>query len=1097
VATAAWRRFVEIAARRGDATAAAQALVAWADDPRTAEDERARAIHLVAAAEIFRERLGLVEDAVALLERAISLAPRDEAAFEALETLATRTGDWPRLAELLARRAELVRPAERNALWGRLGALLAGKLAREEDAARLYQRLLDAEPGHPEALLFIARFAWKQGGQARSAEHYQRLLEAGGDGRQRAEAHLRLAQWAAVGGALAEARQHADQALAGEPEEGAPAEVLVAALEALGQGEELVERLARRETRAGEPRAPGGSEEPRSELARLRAGVLDRLGGARSEEAVQIYQELLAADGSAPLALLGLARIFRRQERWPELLSVLERLWAGERMTPIDVEAVGLELASVLAQQAGQPERAEAILRELVVRSPGWLARVEGAGGAAPLPAEMQARIHFTLGQVAERDGDLPSALEHFEAALSSGSSPKERARHLLGHARVRLLGKEVEDARTDLAEALDLVPEYAPALALLADLAYRNQDWPEARRLYTRLAAAPDVAQAIAADLLLFRRALLAEAGGDDVEAEAAYRALCALDPAHCEAREGLAQIAFLRGDLPEAARLLEEVLRLRSPEARERIRAARQRLGEIYFRMHDYAAARPLLEQVLAEQPDHGEGIGEALVAVYQRLGLDAEASALHARLARIHPRLEQRPDALARLVPYYWSRGDFTGLCEVGEELQRIPGPGPLSRRELALTVALGTAMAGQDTETAARILLRTTTTTTTAAGGAEAGPGEGPRIEAEEVAARLADLGTRLSGRDVKGLDPALDLLARAVPGSLGPSLLRALGRRAMAPAAGRDPGALVALGRVAERRGNRALARVAYGVLCSVDPASPAGARLAALGPGGAVRPEGFAPGAVDHPAVRGPLRRVLRALCRPLAGLGRISARSKVTGMGVPAEAAARLEELRGKLDAPPVRAVFQTEVTGAVALGTRPVTIALGPGVMELPPEEAAFVMARALEDARAGTFLARALDGEPSDDDLSHLLAAVRACLGGGAGGASELDRTVAGWLAEPETAALLPAGTGMVQLLADLDEVASGPVDLGAYLRGCRLTADRVGLLACGSPAVALRVLASETDAAGAESARELIAFLLSPEYAGLMGELAVER
>src|SRR5262249_27667263 len=49
VAASAWQSFIEIAARRGDAAAAAQALVAWSDDPRTSETERDRAAHLLAA----------------------------------------------------------------------------------------------------------------------------------------------------------------------------------------------------------------------------------------------------------------------------------------------------------------------------------------------------------------------------------------------------------------------------------------------------------------------------------------------------------------------------------------------------------------------------------------------------------------------------------------------------------------------------------------------------------------------------------------------------------------------------------------------------------------------------------------------------------------------------------------------------------------------------------------------------------------------------------------------------------------------------------------------------------------------------------------
>src|SRR5439155_586532 len=126
--------FVEIVARRGDASAAAQALVTWADDLRTGEAERQRAAHLVAAAEIFRDRLGLASDAVVLLERAVSLDPLNNGAFTALEAIATQTQDWARVAEVLERRLEVARVSDQQALLQRLGALLADLLGRPAEA---------------------------------------------------------------------------------------------------------------------------------------------------------------------------------------------------------------------------------------------------------------------------------------------------------------------------------------------------------------------------------------------------------------------------------------------------------------------------------------------------------------------------------------------------------------------------------------------------------------------------------------------------------------------------------------------------------------------------------------------------------------------------------------------------------------------------------------------------------------------------------------------------------------------------------------------------------------------------------------------------
>ena len=91
----------------GDPHAAARALIASADDPRTGASEAERAATLIAAAEILRKRLALPDDAGMLLERAIALDPSSIEALEALETLTTETGDFERLADVLERKLEV------------------------------------------------------------------------------------------------------------------------------------------------------------------------------------------------------------------------------------------------------------------------------------------------------------------------------------------------------------------------------------------------------------------------------------------------------------------------------------------------------------------------------------------------------------------------------------------------------------------------------------------------------------------------------------------------------------------------------------------------------------------------------------------------------------------------------------------------------------------------------------------------------------------------------------------------------------------------------------------------------------------------------
>ena len=139
----AWRRLVELYARRGDPHAAARTLIASADDTRTGASEAERAAALVAAAEILRKRLALPSDAGMLLERAIALDPTSIEALEALEQVTTELNDFERLADVLERKLQVAArgPVEQQELLGRLVQIYSGPVSRPERAHMLRERL--------------------------------------------------------------------------------------------------------------------------------------------------------------------------------------------------------------------------------------------------------------------------------------------------------------------------------------------------------------------------------------------------------------------------------------------------------------------------------------------------------------------------------------------------------------------------------------------------------------------------------------------------------------------------------------------------------------------------------------------------------------------------------------------------------------------------------------------------------------------------------------------------------------------------------------------------------------------------------------------
>ena len=104
---------------------------------------------------------------------------------------------------------------------------------------------------------------------------------------------------------------------------------------------------------------------------------------------------------------------------------------------------------------------------------------------------------------------------------------------------------------------------------------------------------------------------------------------------------------------------------------------------------------------------------------------------------------------------------------------------------------------------------------------------------------------------------------------------------------------------------------------------------------------------------------------------------------------------------------------------------------------------------------------------------------------------------------WLTESDAVAEVPVGDARAQLGANVQAAISGPLDWAAFRAGGLNTANRIGLLVCGNPLDALRVLArSDNFIATAPdddervqarrgflrttAVRELVRYLLSDAY-----------
>jgi hypothetical protein len=230
-----------------------------------------------------------------------------------------------------------------------------------------------------------------------------------------------------------------------------------------------------------------------------------------------------------------------------------------------------------------------------------------------------------------------------------------------------------------------------------------------------------------------------------------------------------------------------------------------------------------------------------------------------------------------------------------------------------------------------------------------------------------------------------------------------------------------------------------------------------------------------------------------------------------LSSVGLLPETVAICEDLRIKLAAPPIPFVAHGEGTDVTFTATQPLCILIGRKAEALSAADLRFFTARALEQARAGTLAVLRM----SQGNLRGMLRAVLR-VAGAPGTPFEIDEETADqaaalWterLRRPEISALIPLDKAKEELIDSATRALANPPELDSYIRGCRYTADRMGLLASGRPLAALRALAGllKVDSAAtsdeATLARrqeqlraspalsELVAFMLSEEYGALV-------
>ena len=426
-------------------------------------------------AELYDHRLERPYEAIDTYERFVKSVEDDDRgaeqadvvregceALEALSRLYARLGMWPKAVAALERQIELEpeRDRLRNLRW-RIGEMRERELGQADEAISAYEAILETAPQDAEALAALDRLLDTHGRYEPLQEVLRRRSEQA-RGAEKVELIKRRAR------ILEERLGNADAAAAClralGPEAVRDEETAAALLRNLGRAGLAHEALRLLDQRIDFLVNDGAPVDKVAALqlqaAALRLDRLDDVDGARRS-----IEAALALHPENPPALGALARLHLRRNDFAAYAKARAREAEASGNGPEAAEA-WLEAGRVLRDQLGKPGEARRCFERASAADPRNAAALRGL--AALLTAE---------GQLGEARAALEKQLELMDEPTAKAVVLTDLARSLWEKP------GDAEAAIARLDEALELAPDYLPAVVTMADVYYREQQWPEAER--------------------------------------------------------------------------------------------------------------------------------------------------------------------------------------------------------------------------------------------------------------------------------------------------------------------------------------------------------------------------------------------------------------------------------------------------------------------------------------------------------------------------------------------------------------------------------------------------------------------------------------
>jgi tetratricopeptide (TPR) repeat protein len=584
-------------------------------DAARTEDREAQALMLYHAARVQGDRLGNIEAAIPLLERAHAASPDDTMILDELARHYELAGHWESLVSSLERLAiKATAASDRLHRLHRLGLIYGDKLRNEELAIQRQRDALAVDPAFSPALqtldsLYRQRESWEE-----LVEIYLGEAGAAPTPARQAEALLRVAE-------ISEERLH-DPGLAIRHYQAvlaisADSQVAFKALVRLYHDAKDFPRMA--ELYRREIERVTDSETKRTYLFKLGRLEEDDLGVPA--HAVDTYRRILELEPHNLEAIHAIQRSAERAGLWLDLAKALE-LEASITRDPVLLLGLWHRIGEVYERKVQDYSAAQSWYRKVIERDDCHVATQRSL-----------ARMYNALGRWDE-------LIEIYKLELKVLPKPAAKAALLykIGQLCEGALGNETE-AVSNYRRAIQFDAAHLPSLRALQHLLSRRGDWKELVRLVQMEVAALDTPDAQSRAKYRVGEIYENRLGAADL-ALTAYDEALALNPSFAPALEARTRLLELAGDHERlAADLAREAGAAKGQ--RHAIDALLGRAQVLLDDMKQPAQAAQVYESVLERDPNQ-IGALLALEHIYSSLAKYQELASVYARESQVfsHP-------------------------------------------------------------------------------------------------------------------------------------------------------------------------------------------------------------------------------------------------------------------------------------------------------------------------------------------------------------------------------------------------------------------------------------------------------------------------